>query len=42
MGGGMQLDEWQAICPVTGRLGGVVDTQRGFEKNSLSDADFCL
>ena len=23
MGGGMRLDEWQAICPVTGRLGGV-------------------
>ena len=22
-GGGMRLDEWQAICPVTGRLGGV-------------------
>ena len=22
-GGGMRLDDWQAICPVTGRLGGV-------------------
>jgi HemY protein len=22
-GGGMRLEEWQAICPVTGRLGGV-------------------
>jgi HemY protein len=22
-GGGLRLDEWQPICPVTGRLGGV-------------------
>jgi uncharacterized membrane-anchored protein len=35
-GGGLRLDEWQPICPVTGRLGGVSWGRGAPEPRSLT------